>query len=300
MSARRDQFNPVLFQHVPGTAYPWQVFDRVTIAVLSWNRREMTERAIEALYRHAGMPFDLLVLDNASTDGTAEMLAAMAAAQPNMRLVQNPENVGQNRGMLQLQGLVPEDGLLLYIDNDIEFLSACFLVHLQKAFHAVRLATGRPDAVLGMRVINGEEYGFRHAAEVQRLRIPSDRNGPPRTSFAAVNKDRAPPERLHEEQVLIGSSDFIINQCWACPAPLFRSIPYQELYPTYIGGDDALASTHWASLGIPMGILENGPVARHLDWPYSEEKIQLYEQLTQERAVTDRSYLLWKLRRFFR
>lgn len=299
MTGRRVQFNPALFRHQPDAHYPWQVFDRVTIALLTWNRREMTERTIEALYRHAGMPFELLVLDNASTDGTAEMLAAMAAAQPNLRLHRNPENVGRLRGIRQIRDLVP-DGLVLYLDNDIEFLSAFFLVHLQKAFHAVRLATGRADAVFGIRLVNCEEYGFRNAAKVLRLPVPSARNGPPRTAFAAVNKDRAAAGGLYEEQVLVGRSDFILGGCWACPAHLLRAVPFEQLYPAYLGGDDAIASAHWAGLGIPMGYLENGPVARHLDWPYSEEKIRLYEELGQARAVTDLSYLLWKLRRFFR
>lgn len=300
MSGRREQFNPAIFAHDPAATYPWQVFDRVTIAVLSWNRRALTERALEAIYRHAGMPFELIVLDNASTDGVAEMLEAMAAAQPNMRLHRNPQNVGQNRGMLQLRDMLPDDGLVLYLDNDIEFLSSNFLVHVQKAFHAVRLATGKPEAVLSMRVINGEEHGFRHASDVLRLVVPSEKGGPPRCSFAATNKDLAGPDRQYEEQVLIGVSDYIINQCWACPVQLFKSVPYQELYPTYIGGDDALASAHWTSLGIPMGYLENGPIARHLDWPYSEEKIALYQRMTKERAVTDLSYVLWKVRNFFR
>jgi hypothetical protein len=300
MTGRREQFNPTVFQHEPGAAYPWQVFDRVTIALLSWNRRALTERALEAIWRHAGMPFELIVLDNASTDGVAEMLEAMAVAQPNMTLHRNPQNVGQNRGMLQLRDLLPADGLVVYLDNDIEFLSSNFLVHIQKAFHAVRLATGKPDAVLSMRVINGEEHGFRHASDVLRLVVPSAKGGPPRCSFATTNKDLAGADRQYEEQVLIGVSDYIINQCWACPVHLFKSVPYQEIYPTYIGGDDALASAHWASLGIPMGYLENGPIARHLDWPYSEEKIALYERMTKERAVTDLSYVLWKIRNFFR
>ena len=153
---QREKFNPVLFQYAPGAHYPWEVFDRVTIAMLTWNRREMTERAIGAVYKHAGMPFEMLVLDNASTDGTAEMLEAMAAAQPNLQVHRNRENVGRLRGIQQIRDLVP-DGLVLYMDNDIEMLSAYFVVHLQKAFHAVRLAKGLPDAVLGSRLINCEE-----------------------------------------------------------------------------------------------------------------------------------------------
>jgi hypothetical protein len=300
MNDRRAEFNPTLFRYDPSATYAWQAFGRVTIAMLAWNRREMTERALQAIHRHAGMPFDLLVLDNASTDGTADMLAAMAAAQPNMTLHRNAENIGQNRGMLQIRDLLPRDGLVLYLDNDIEILSANFLVHLQKAFSAIRAGTGRVEAVLSLRVINGEEYGFRHASDVRRFTLPSALNGPPRSSFAAVNKDRAAEGHAHDEQVLLGVSDFIVNQCWACPASVFRGIPYEELYPTYIGGDDALASAHFAKLGIPMGYLENGPIARHLDWPYSEQKIALYAELTRKRVGFDLSYLRWKLRRVLR
>ena len=49
-------------------------------------------------------------------------------------------------------------------------------------------------------------------------------------------------------------------------------------------------------LGVPMGYIENGPVLRHNDWPYTEEKIKLYEQLATTRAVADLSYFRWKFR----
>ncbi len=45
-----------------------------------------------------------------------------------------------------------------------------------------------------------------------------------------------------------------------------------------------------------MGYVENGPVARHNDWPYSAEKVQLFENLMARRATLDRHYVKWKLR----
>jgi len=215
-------------------------------------------------------------------------------------ILDNPYVLLYDKKISNIRDLLPTEGMVLYLDNDIEILSANFLVHLQKAFSAIRAETGSADAVLSLRVINGEEYGFRHASDVHRFHLRSDRNGPPRSSFAAVNKDRAPPGAEHDEQVLLGVSDYIVNQCWACPAPVFRGIPYEDLYPTYIGGDDALASAHFQKLGIPMGYLENGPIARHLDWPYSEEKIALYAELTRKRVGFDLSYLRWKRRRLMR
>ncbi len=89
-----------------------------------------------------------------------------------------------------------------------------------------------------------------------------------------MNKDRAPPERRHDEQVLLGPTDDILGGCFACPSRLLKAVPFDQHFPGYIGSDDGVASAHWATLGIPMGTIENGPIARHLDWPYSEEKIR--------------------------
>ncbi|MGH7044673.1 MAG: hypothetical protein ACREFY_21415, partial [Acetobacteraceae bacterium] len=68
-------------------------------------------------------------------------------------------------------------------------------------------------------------------------------------------------------------------------------------YPMKLGGDEAFIMRELDRLGAPAGYIENGPVARHNDWPYSEAKIALYSRLTQERAVTDLPWLRWKLRR---
>jgi hypothetical protein len=300
MTGEANPFNPDVFRHEPGVRYPWQVFPRATIAMITWNRRELTERALGAIYRHGGMAFELIVVDNGSTDGTAEMLRALAEQQGNVQLQLNPENIGKNRALRQVQQMLGDDRLAGGCDNDIEMLSALFLVHLQKAFHAVRLANGGvAEAVLGVRMINCEEHGFRHGAEVSVLPIPSASNGPPRTSFAAVNKDRASPERQYDEQVLVTATAFVLGGCFARPAMLLKAVPFGAHYPGYIGSDDGVASAHWASRGVLMGYLENGPIARHLDWPYSDEKIALYTTLTKARAVTDLSYILWKIRRFF-
>jgi hypothetical protein len=62
-----------------------------------------------------------------------------------------------------------------------------------------------------------------------------------------------------------------------------------------IGGDDAFMSSEMQRLGVPFGYIENGPVARHNDWPYTEDKIAFYESIATTRAVTDRHYVRWKL-----
>jgi hypothetical protein len=81
---------------------------------------------------------------------------------------------------------------------------------------------------------------------------------------------------------------------------IFRQMRLQDNYPRSIGGTDSFQSAEYRRLGVPMGYIENGPVLRHNDWPYTEDKIRMYQALTSTRAVTDYSYIRWKLRDLWR
>ena len=71
--------------------------DRVTkgvaAVVVTYNRRELLLRCIDCLERQSAPGLDILVIDNASTDGTGEALAPMAASG-RLRY----ENTGKNLG----------------------------------------------------------------------------------------------------------------------------------------------------------------------------------------------------------
>ena len=67
---------------------------RVTAAVVSYNTREELRRCLASLRAHAGLPCDVVVVDNASADGSADMVKAEF---PAARLIRNPENVGFSR-----------------------------------------------------------------------------------------------------------------------------------------------------------------------------------------------------------
>jgi len=47
---------------------------RISVAVLSYNRRDELRRTLEVLQRHASVWHEIIVADNASTDGTTDML----------------------------------------------------------------------------------------------------------------------------------------------------------------------------------------------------------------------------------
>lgn len=63
----------------------------VSVLVISYNTREMTLEALRSLSAETGTPHEVIVVDNASTDGSAE---AIAAEFPHMRLIADGKNYG--------------------------------------------------------------------------------------------------------------------------------------------------------------------------------------------------------------
>ncbi len=63
----------------------------LSIIVISYNTREMTLACLQSVYDQTTVPFQLIVVDNASNDGSAE---AIAAAFPDAVLIAETENHG--------------------------------------------------------------------------------------------------------------------------------------------------------------------------------------------------------------
>ncbi len=68
----------------------------ISVIVLSYNTQELLMRCIESVRQHTDIPYELIVVDNASTDGSAEY--ARAAAD---HAILNEENVGFSGGFNQ-------------------------------------------------------------------------------------------------------------------------------------------------------------------------------------------------------
>lgn len=66
----------------------------VSVIVVSYNTRELTIEALRSVERTCELPYELLVVDNASSDGTA---AAIRQELPNATLFEQQENLGFGR-----------------------------------------------------------------------------------------------------------------------------------------------------------------------------------------------------------
>jgi hypothetical protein len=91
----------------------------LSVVIVAWNGRELLGRCLDALdgcYRELPDPLEVIVVDNASTDGTPDMIAAN---YPGVRLICNPANLGFAEGCRQ--GLEHARGkYLLLLNPDCE------------------------------------------------------------------------------------------------------------------------------------------------------------------------------------
>jgi glycosyltransferase involved in cell wall biosynthesis len=89
-----------------------------SIIVPCWNQRGFTEICFQALLRHTRPAWELIVVDNGSTDDTAAYLAGVRDAAPvPVTIIANRENLGFPRAINQ--GLEAASGeYLVLLNND--------------------------------------------------------------------------------------------------------------------------------------------------------------------------------------
>ena len=88
----------------------------VAIILVSWNTRELLRRALQSIREHAAMPVHVVVVDNASGDGSPKMVRAEF---PEATLIVNPDNRGF--GQANNQGFAASDApLILLLNSDAE------------------------------------------------------------------------------------------------------------------------------------------------------------------------------------
>ena len=92
------------------------VVPRVTVAVVVKDRKDLMARCLDAIDAQEGVDFDLLVVDNGSTDGTFEYLVDRATSAPRpMTVIQQLGSLGRvrNAALQHAQGDV-----IAFTDSD--------------------------------------------------------------------------------------------------------------------------------------------------------------------------------------
>lgn len=103
----------------------------VSIVVLSYNRRDAIDRNIAALVAMVEQTgCELIVVDNASTDGSTELIRDLLGEHPGTRLVVNQANLGVAAGRNVGWRMATRD-FILNLDDDIG-VSAADVAHMAR------------------------------------------------------------------------------------------------------------------------------------------------------------------------
>ena len=92
----------------------------VGVVVANWNRRELLRACLDSLARQSHRSFEVVVVDNGSTDGSAALVEEMAKSYPvPLHLIANSTNMGFCAA--NNQGIFSTDAeLVALLNNDAE------------------------------------------------------------------------------------------------------------------------------------------------------------------------------------
>jgi GT2 family glycosyltransferase len=102
----------------------------VSIVIITWNRQEDVLETVQSIYDQAYQNFEIIVVDNGSTDGTVE---ALRQTRPEVRLVALDRNLGiagRNAGIAAARG-----DIIFCLDSDAS-LGHDTLTNLVRKFQA--------------------------------------------------------------------------------------------------------------------------------------------------------------------
>lgn len=91
---------------------------RLSIIIVNWNVRELLRACLLSVARETTTPHELIVVDNASADGSVEMLRSDF---PDVRLIASPTNLGFARGC-EVGDAEATGELVLLLNPDTEVL----------------------------------------------------------------------------------------------------------------------------------------------------------------------------------
>lgn len=103
---------------------------KTSIVILTHNRLELTKQCLSSIKLCVSEPYELIVVDNASTDGTAEFLRK----QPDVKVILNAKNVGFPTGCNQ--GARASSGEnILFLNNDT-VVTDSFLANMLRVLYS--------------------------------------------------------------------------------------------------------------------------------------------------------------------
>ena len=175
-----------------------------SIIVPCWNQLEFTRHCFNSLRRYTRLPWELVVIDNGSTDGTKDYLAGVQDMSPvPVTIVANDRNVGFpaaiNQGLRQARG-----EYLVLLNNDV-VVTENWLDHLIALASASIGDEEKRFTTENTETAEKAGEGWRLDLTVIDFNETAASSGDPLTTVACDSPPRTPPPKGSD---FLGSIDF--------------------------------------------------------------------------------------------
>lgn len=100
----------------------------ISVVILSYNTRDLTLKCLDFLHKSKDTEFEIIVIDNASSDGSIQ---AISQKFPQVKLIPNQDNVGFAKG--NNQGMIKTKGNIILLLNSDCFVEPDTLAICQKS-----------------------------------------------------------------------------------------------------------------------------------------------------------------------
>jgi GT2 family glycosyltransferase/tetratricopeptide (TPR) repeat protein len=143
----------------------WHLQDKVSIVLLALNKVEYTRKCIESIQNNCKQNYELILVNNGSTDGTAAYFDSI----PGAIVIHNPQNLGVAKGWNQ--GIKKASGTYLLILNNDTIVAPGTIENLVRAAHNhpnAGVIGPRSNAIAGPQLVKdfvAPEQEIVHAAQ---------------------------------------------------------------------------------------------------------------------------------------
>lgn len=118
------------------------MFKDLEVFVLTYNRAEMLKETLETICKQSAQDFDIIIMDNASTDNTKESVNEIKAKYPhrNIKFAPTEKNIGAPANGDRAMAMASKEFAMMFHDDD--------LMHPDYIKNAMELFLKNEDAVM--------------------------------------------------------------------------------------------------------------------------------------------------------
>ncbi|NVN88993.1 MAG: glycosyltransferase [Desulfuromonadales bacterium] len=134
--------------------------DLTSIIILTWNQLEYTKACLASIRAHTDAPYEIIFVDNGSSDGTLDWLREQAAHDPICRIIENGSNLGFAKGCNQ--GILAAAGSHIVLLNNDTIVTSGWLTGMRELldrYPDVGIVGPMTNSASGVQVVADSGYG---------------------------------------------------------------------------------------------------------------------------------------------